>query len=107
MNRIDIMALDAGRELDAAVDTEIFGNVHPGLNNELPHYSTDWGSVKAVVEKALEAEDILEIIMGADNYVLAGFRSVHSEKTKNENEVICDSLPEAICRAALLSKVGS
>lgn len=121
MDKLEILDMKAGRELDIAIGKEIFGgevqflspksravarlNLGDGSTQPLPHYSTNWFDLKELLERMVKDGFSLELIVGADGYTLAKFWRSVEEATLKEGEVLSDSVPEAICKAALLAKI--
>ena len=128
MNRLEILEVEAGKKLDACIaewkdgcyhDWKGQPIIHGGLflvctkcdasrngGRYLPnqYYSTDISAAWQVVEKMIKDELSLELIIGADGNTLATFFNIGEIVYRhNPNQVVCESVPEAICKAALLA----
>lgn len=109
MNRLEILSLEPGPDMDNIIHKEIM-KLEKGWNHAmltLPLYSRDISSAWKVVDKMIDDGFMLELIIGPDGYTMATFFFV-SETTSPTNpnhQIVCDSAPEAICKSALLIKI--
>jgi len=110
MSREEILEMKPGRELDVLVAQKIFDNCVCG-------YSTDITAAWQVVEKMRTMEDsegnhllcCLEIYSDYDfcwevRWSYAEL-SIHNDGHKTHSSGCFDEFPEAICKAALLTKL--
>jgi hypothetical protein len=101
--REEILALPAGRELDALVARTLFGLDGLHLMHEfLPHYSTDIAAAFEVVEKRCETEGV-KFGIDRDYSVKGKWNGGFNYGGGSYAAYASVSAPESICRAALLS----
>ncbi len=113
MNRVEILAMDAGEGLDKAVCNKIFNRdfdkgakVDGECRKVYRAYSRNISAAFKVVDKMLEDGLSLELIIGADGNTLARFFDAGNITIipGRDNKMVCESAPEAICKSALLTK---
>jgi len=126
MDRIEIINMEVGEQLDKCIHENIFGlcwhdwiaepsgnivsraicrkcGVNPAYGGtKYPIYSTNVSDVWQVVDKMLEEGYSLDLTVGSDGYSLAHFFS--DPTAIRDNEIVGDSVSEVICKAALLTK---
>jgi hypothetical protein len=101
--REKILAMEAGRELDALVcehvlDMEVSRNIHTNLPtwSNMPNYSTDISAAWEVVEKMdSKGFDVMILVRGGKHRVEFGIIA----------DVERNTTPHAICIAALLAVI--
>jgi hypothetical protein len=101
MTREEILAMPAGRELDAIVAKAIgyvslttHWNPIDNMYGTLPHYSTDISAAWEVVEKLQQDFMFIDIFSTSDSYNVL---------VTNGDAVNAEKAPEAICKAALIA----
>lgn len=111
MTRDEILNMEAGREMDCAVDEFIFGNewthIAPGVPwDDIPTYSTDIAAAWQVVEK-LERDyphSIIRVSNGDSDSCdcdILGYGKLGVAHISIDGGL--ENAPLAICRAALLA----
>ena len=99
MNKEQILQLEAGIELDDAVHRKVMGRKEPSLMHPLPKYSADISAAWQVVKKVM-SEGYSYFSNYGDNKKW-GVTYAHSIGAL----VWADTIEEAICKAALLTKL--
>jgi len=105
MNKETILNLKPGRDMDALIAEYVFKwgkdkiyhelkMVRPDLSY-LPHYSTSISSAWTVIEKLVNQGDFINIIPTADSYNI--------EYDYGREIFNAETVPEAICKVALLT----
>lgn len=112
MTRDEILAMPAGREMDALITEKVMSGHVKRRSDGTPHYltwtpySTDMGAAWEVVEKMahepfawhIESVNIVDGLMWFVCYWGDGSKAILDWSTD------CESLTLAICRVALLSR---
>lgn len=103
MTREEILAMDPGRELNIVVAENVFELQGLHLMNEfLPDYSGSISAAWEVVEKMRTNKIYLDIRVWPDEYQVLPHQD-ENNKLIDRWIVKSPSLPESICKAALLS----
>lgn len=97
MTRDEILNMPAGNKIDAWIDVLIFGD--DGTNYSGKHYSTDISAAWEVVEKTNSFE--VELIIEKDG--MYECQIWNGDTFHPEQCIRADTMPLAICRAALLT----
>ena len=114
MTRDEILAMKAGRELDALVAEKVMGvkNMEQWLINhrmdETGQYSTDIAAAWEVVEKMRQRfrDSSKTVLFGCHENLAGNWTAYWYQSTDTmppQWEAISESLPEAISKAALLA----
>ena len=114
MNEQDIQSMEPGRELDALVASEVLNITKDSVDQEmfntlwstgLFHYSSHISDAWKVVEKMKENNWFISL--SDDVYRSKWSAMFYWDVNKIFTEVISESAPEAICKAALIAVMES
>ncbi len=114
----DVLTMQAGYEMDELIQERIMGGHKAGHESDLgffvmppPEYSTEHSAARLVLEKARLSEDEQFVVNRSANGWLARFDCCKPKKqnwgrrTPGAYEAEAETMPLAVCRAALLAVV--
>jgi hypothetical protein len=104
MNISDVLALQAGTALDAAIDSIVYGNAAPSSPVAIPSYSLDDALALRLVDKCRLFVARIEPAMDKERPFVSG-QLTHDPQLSRDVTVLRVSAPTmaiALCKAALL-----